>query len=117
VRIYARRYFGLLRTGQGAALGAGFGAVAFVLGTLPAIIYYSGHTGEYRAMLSKGMQDALARNPDPQVQKTLQAMLSSNESVLALTILVLLFMLVIWIIVGSVAGASTVALSKQKPRL
>jgi hypothetical protein len=117
LRIYSRRHFAALRPGQGAALGAGFACSAFLLGMLPHILYFSSRPGEFRDLLTKGMHDALARTPDPQAQKALQNILSSNESILALTILVLLFVLLIYVVVGSVAGASAVALSRPKPRL
>ncbi|HEX2329398.1 MAG TPA: zinc ribbon domain-containing protein [Candidatus Angelobacter sp.] len=117
LRIYSRRHLAALRPGQGATMGAGFGGTSFLIGILPHILYFSTHTAEFRDLLSKGMHDALARTPDPQAQKALESILSSNQSILALTIMVLIFMLLIYVVVGSVAGATTIAVSRQKPRL
>ena len=117
VRIYSRRHAGFLRAGQGATLGAAFGFLAFLLATIPPTFYFSAHPVEFRTMLTQQMHEALARRPDPQVQKTLEGIMSSNESLIAFSVLVVLFAMVIFLIVGSIAGASTVALSREKPRL
>ncbi len=117
IRIYSRRHPAWLRAGQGATLGAAFGFFAFLVATIPPTVYFSAHPGEFHTMLTQQMHEALARTPDPQAQKTLEGILSNNDSLLAFSILVVLFAMVIFLIVGSVAGASTVALSKQKPHL
>lgn len=116
LRTYGRQQYLPLRAGQGAALGAGFGLASFLLGIVPHVLYFSTHPGAFQEMMNKAMHDAILRAPDPQTQKTLTSILSSHEATLAVALLGLLITLLIYTIVGSVAGASTVALTRDKSR-
>ena len=106
-----------LRAGMGAKLGAVSGAIGFALfGILTAIetaVLHNG--GELRAQMLKAIEQAAARNSEPQAQQMLQYM-KSPEGLALMMVLGLAFMFVIFLIFSSLGGAVGAAILHRKDR-
>jgi hypothetical protein len=118
VLLYRRRVPSAnLGAGMGAKLGAVSGAIGFALfGVLTAIetaVLHNG--GELRAQLLKAVEQAAARNPDPQAQQMLQY-IKSPEGLALMMVLALAVMFVIFLIFSSLGGAVGAAILHRKDR-
>jgi hypothetical protein len=118
VLLYRRRVpLANLRAGMGARLGAVSGAIGFgIFGILTAIetmVFHAG--GELRAELLKAVEQAAARNSDPQAQQVLQYM-KSPEGLAAVMVMGLVAMFFIFVIFSSLGGAVGAAMLHRKDR-
>jgi hypothetical protein len=118
VLLYRRRVPSAnLGAGMGARLGAVSGAMGFgmfgILTAAKTAIFHSG--GELRAALLAAVEQAAARNPDPQAQQFLQYM-KSPEGLALVMVLGLAMVFVIFLIFASLGGAVGAAMLRRKDR-
>jgi hypothetical protein len=109
---YRRECAGHLSALQGAKLGAFNGFVSFVAAS---ILQAAFDHGEYRRLMTLELQRRFAGNPDPQVQQFAH-WAASDAGFLALMLFSLLFLLAIFLIVSSFAGALTATFSSNRQR-
>jgi hypothetical protein len=113
VNRYRRVHPGQLSPSQGARLGAFHGLISFAVATVIQISLLN--QGEFRRQMTLEVQRRFAGNPDPQVQQLVQ-WAETNQGFLVITALGMLFMLAVFLIVASLAGALTVTLWGRKDR-
>ncbi len=95
----------LVTAGMGARIGAVTGFFAFVFWLLFQVVVVSARgTGEFRRQLMQQMQEAAAKNPDPNAQRVMQQM-STPEGVAILVTAMVVVVLVAFIIFGVIGGA------------
>ena len=96
---------GTVTTGMGARLGAVTGMAAFVFWFLFQVVrqMITG-AGEFRRQLTQQMQEAAAKNPDPNAQRVMEQMSTPEGMAILLTVMVVVF-LVAFIIFGLIGGA------------
>ena len=117
LRLYRKHHPGQIRTGQGALLGAALSALSFVVVIAMFSIFYSTNGAELRDMLNKSMNDALARNPNPDAAQMMHSLLNSPEGMLALITVTLFILFCIDTIFASLAGALAANFGQDKPKL
>lgn len=110
VNRYCREHGGRLSPSHGARLGAFNGLITFL--TITVLVTVLSH-GEFRQQMVSAMQQKYAASPDPRVQQVLQWAATTHGFVIFMTFSVL-FLLVIFLVVSSFAGAITVTLSGNK---
>jgi hypothetical protein len=118
VLFYQRRVFNApLTSGLGARLGALSGMFGFgIFGVLTAIetlVFHSG--GELRQALIQAVEQAAARNSDPQAQQMLQY-LRSPQGLALVMIFGLLFMFLLFVVLSSLGGVLGSAMLRRKQR-
>jgi len=117
LRLYRKHHPGQIRTGQGALLGAALSVLSFVVVIALFAIFYSTNGAELRDMLNKSMNDALARNPNPDAAQMMHSLLNSREGMLALISVTLFVLLCINTVFASLAGALAANFGQDKPKL
>jgi len=115
IRRYRLRWPGELQRAQAAKLGALLGLLSFGFSTIFFGIGVGLDPAGYRQTMEKGLHDFLARSPNPDAQRAVQALLSVPNGLILLTIMALGFLLVIVLIIGATTGALSV--NRNKPRL
>jgi hypothetical protein len=116
VIFYRRRMPGSnLRPGKGAQLGAASGALGFVIyGIFTAVETMLRGTGnEVRKALVAAVEQAAARNPDPQAQQMMQY-LKTPAGLTLVMILGLMVMFCLFVVVSSLGGALGAAMLRRK---
>jgi hypothetical protein len=106
---------GRITAGHGARLGAVTGFFAFIVYGLIVTAEMSAKRGELLDMLRKTLQEAAARNPNPQAQEMVrQIMTPAGLGVLlAMTAVIFFFAFLILSSLGGSAGAAIVNSSRQ----
>jgi hypothetical protein len=97
---YLRVHPGLLRSGQGAGMGAFMALLSF----LAFLIFFLPTVSLNRDALLKPFRDQAARNPDPQTQQLL-SWATSAQGFPLVVIWVCIFILLLFIVVGLISGA------------
>jgi len=96
---------GIVTTGMGARIGAVTGFFAYVFWLLFQVVVQAARgTEEFRRQLMQQMQEAAAKNPDPNAQRMMQQ-LSTPEGVATLLTVMVVMMLVAFIVFGVIGGA------------
>jgi hypothetical protein len=116
VHLYQRRAPGPVTAGMGARLGALsglFGFVVYALGFTGQIFLF-GHGANIREQMVKALQDAAARNPDPNAQQVAQRM-ASPEGIAIIIVIGLLAFLVGFLLFSSIGGAIGAAIFGKRP--
>ena len=113
VNRYGRVHPGILRAGQGARLGTFSGLISYVVAVILRLAAFS--HGEYRQQMMADLQRRLAANHDPRVQQFLQ-WASTDHGFTVLLIWTMFFLLVIFLVLSSFAGAMTITLLRRERR-
>jgi hypothetical protein len=100
--------------GIGARLGAVSGALGFVFFGLLTALFRAG--GEFRSALGQAVEQAAARNSDPQAQQVFQY-LKTPQGLDLVLIMGLIMMLIVFLMVSSLGGAIGAAMLRRKDRL
>jgi hypothetical protein len=100
--------------GMGARLGAISGALGFVFFGLLTALFRAG--GEFRSALGQAVEQAAARNPDPQAQQVFQY-LKTPQGLDLVLIMGLIMILIVFLMVSSLGGAIGAAMLRRKDRL
>jgi hypothetical protein len=117
LRFYRKYHSGQIRTGQGALLGAAFSTLSFIVVIIMFVVFYTSNGGELRDMLSKSMNEALARNPNPDAAQMMHSLLNSREGMLALISFMMFIFYCINTVFASLAGALAANFGQDKPKL
>jgi len=118
IHLYRRRQqLGPIRASLGARLGAFTGLLSFGFFLIVFAVAATSHQAEYREIIAKALQDATASNPDPQIQQMMHFLFSGTAGMLFLTVVVLGFMMIFFLIISSVTGALAATVSGDKKTL
>lgn len=117
LRLYRKHHFGPIRTGQGALLGAAMSLLSFVAVAVIFSLYFSSNHEQLRDMLTKSLNDALARNPNPAAEQTMHSLLDSPEGLLAFFSIMTFILFCINTVFACLAGALAASVGQDKPRL
>jgi hypothetical protein len=99
--------------GTGARLGAASGALGFVFFGLLTALFRAG--SEFRSALGQAVEQAAARNPDPQAQQVFQY-LKTPQGLDLVLIMGLIMMLIVFLVISSLGGAIGAAMLRRKDR-
>jgi len=118
VLFYRRRLFGAhLSTGLGARLGALSGMIGFgifaLFTALETVIFHAG--GELRTALMQAIDQAAAKNTEPQAQQMLHY-LKSPQGLALVMIMGLMMMFVLFLVLSTLGGVVGSALLRHKQR-
>ena len=100
---------GLVTSGMGARIGAVTGFFAFVFWLLFQVVVVTARgTDEFRRQLMQQMQEAAAKNPDPNAQRVIQQMSTPEGVAIVITIMVVVVLaaFIVFGVVGGTVGAS-----------
>ena len=100
--------------GMGARLGAVSGALAFVFFGLLTALFRAG--SEFRSALGQAVEQAAARNSDPQAQQLFEY-LKTPQGLDLVLIMGVIMMLIVFLMVSSLGGAIGAAMLHRKDRL
>jgi len=100
--------------GTGARLGAVSGALAFVFFGLLTALFRAG--SEFRSALGQAVEQAAARNSDPQAQQLFEY-LKTPQGLDLVLIMGVIMMLIVFLMVSSLGGAIGAAMLHRKDRL
>jgi hypothetical protein len=100
--------------GTGARLGAVSGALAFVFFGLLTALFRAG--SEFRSALGQAVEQAAARNSDPQAQQLFEY-LKTPQGLDLVLIMGVIMMLIVFLMVSSLGGAIGAAMLHRKERL
>lgn len=101
-------------TGTGVKIGALAGLFSFVgFATLMSLELFAGGTGKFRQVIDQALQQAAARNPDPQTQQMMQNM-ATPAGVTVMLIIVFMVLLVMFVTLSCLGGVLGVKLLKKK---
>jgi hypothetical protein len=117
VSFYRRRNpSAVLTAGMGAKLGATSGAIGFgFIAALAGISVAFFHGGpEIHQVITKAMNQAVARSSDPQAAKQMMDSLQTPQGFIVIVTLGLIFTLVFFVAIASVGGALTAFLFRGK---
>jgi len=115
IHLYRRRQqLGQIKASLGARLGVFTGLLGFAVFLIVFVLAVTSHKTEYRAVIIKGLKDAAASNPDPQIQQMQQAFFSGTAGILVLTVILLGVALMLFLIISSITGALAAATSRDK---
>jgi hypothetical protein len=118
IHLYRRRQQpGPIKAFLGAQLGAFTGLLGFAVYLIVFVLAVTSHIAEYREVMTKGLKDAAAANPDPRIQQMLQGFFSGTAGILVLTATLLGIALMFFLIISSLTGALTATVSKDKKTL
>lgn len=114
LRLYRKRHFGQIRTGQGALLGAYLAFLSFLVFLVMFGAFYAIDGSQFREALVHGANEAAARNPDPHVQELMHSLVSSDQGIMVLVAVSLMLLLIALMIFASLAGALATSFSGNK---
>ncbi len=110
---YGRQEKTELTAGMGARLGAVTGFFGFLFQSLMFGAIFLSKPGEIKASFHKQIEEAIARNPNPQAQAMAQN-LFTPQGILAAVLLGLAMVFVFYLILGSVGGAIGSSFTRRK---
>ncbi len=116
IAIYRRRVPGPLSTGRGAKLGSVLGLLSFAPFAVFFSLWISHNRSQVHEAMVRAFQDAAAKNPDPGIQPMVQFFTGTTAGMVVITLLVLAFVLVLFLLFAAAAGALIVAFSRGKLR-
>ena len=107
---------GRITAGHGARLGAVTGLFAFIVYGVIVTAEMSAKRGELLDMLRKTLQEAAARNPNPQAQEMVQQIMTPAglATLMALTAVIFLFTFLVLSSLGGSVGAAIVNSTRQE---
>jgi len=118
IHLYRRRQqLGPIRASLGARLGAFTGLLSFAFFLIVSAVAVARNRTAYSETMTKALQDAVARNPDPQVQQMMQSLFSGTSGMVLLTVLAIGFVMIFFLIIASLAGALAANVSGDKKTL
>lgn len=113
IHFYRRRRPGLLKTAQGAKLGALIALLTFAVLAVLLAILIAHDPAAYRRDAENAVRDALARNPSPQAE-VVRALFAGPRGVAVLTAMGMAILLAFLLAIGSIAGALAASLGRNK---
>jgi hypothetical protein len=114
VWLYRRRSFLPVRASQGAQMGAVLGLISFLVPVIPSTLFCVLDRNECHQALTKALNDAALKNPDPQAQEFLHSLAKSDQGLFGFLALAMVMVLVIMIALGAASGAAAAALGSDK---
>jgi len=117
IRLYRKHHFGPIRTGQGALLGAALSVLSFVVVVAIFAVYYSSNNAQLKDALNKAVNDAVARNPNPEAAQTMHSLLDSPGGMLALFSFMTFILFCINTVFACLAGALAASFGQDKHKL
>ena len=118
IHLYRRRQqLGAINPSLGARLGVFTGLLGFAVFLIVFVLAVTSHKTEYHELILKGLKDAAASNPDPQIQQRLQDFFSGTTGMLVFTAIYLGVALILFLIISSLTGALATAISRDKKTL
>jgi hypothetical protein len=109
VLLYQRRVPGAVVTpGMGMRIGAGSGAIGYIVTTVWMVFRFAKNSQEVRAALAEQMDKSIAANPDPRAQEMMRQFmnnLNTPQGLATFFVLVLLIMAVVFVIFSAAGGA------------
>lgn len=115
IRTYGRRRPIPVQGSQGARMGALMGFLSFIFFSVFFLLFVLSNLTTYREFIVSKVQEAAARNPDPQAQQIVQ-WLTTTDGVVAMTIMFLVMALILFLVIGTGSGALAVTMGKPKNR-
>lgn len=106
----------VIRSGQGARMGALMGLLSFVFFAAFFLVSISLQRTQYHDLMLSQIQQISAQNPDPQAQQILQ-WFTTPDGLIAFTAFALVTLLLLCLALGSGSGALVGALRKEKSPL
>jgi hypothetical protein len=116
LRLYRKHHFGQIRAGQGALLGAALSLLSFVVIAGIFAFYYSHNNAQIKDSLTRAVNDAVARNPNPDAAQALHSLADSPEGMLALFSFIAFILFCINTVFACLAGALAANFGQDKPR-
>jgi len=113
VAIYARRTHHGLTTGMGARLGAATGVAGFIPFALIFVGKLAFKGKELREAMRKGMEQAVANNPDPNAGRVAEWFATPGGTATLITLMMVMFLFV-FLIFSTAGGAIGAALFGHK---
>ncbi len=120
VRLYLRRSFaGAISYSDGAKLGAvtgllGFAFFSVIVSALIAFETFVLHKGaQFRELMRSTVEQAAARNPDPNVERMMQ-WLQTPQGLALLVIFTMLVFLVAYLLLSTLGGVMGASLSRKR---
>jgi hypothetical protein len=110
---YARSEKTQVTAGMGARIGAITGFFGFLFQALIFGAIFLAKPSEMKAIFHKQLQEAIARNPNPQAQAMAEKLLTP-EGILAVALLGLAMFFVFYLILGSLGGAIGSSFTRKK---
>ncbi len=118
IHLYRRRQqLGPIKASLGARLGAFTGLLSFAFFLVDSAVAVARNQAEYHEAIAKAVRDAAARNPDPQIQQTVQSLFNGTGGMLFFALLAAGFALVFFLIIASLTGALAATISGGKKTL
>jgi hypothetical protein len=115
IHLYRRRQqLGPITPSLGARLGIFTGLLGFAVFLIVFVLAVTSHKAEYREVIIKGLNDAAASYPAPEIQQKMQAFFSRTAGILVFTALFLGVTLILFLIISSLTGALAAAASRKK---
>jgi hypothetical protein len=116
IHIYRRRVPGPLSTGRGAKLGSVLGLLSFAPFSVFFFLWISRNRNEVHEAMVRAFQEAAAKNPDPALQPMARFFTDTTAGMVVITLLVLAFVLVLFLLFAAAAGALSAGFSRDKLR-
>lgn len=113
---YRRHRPVVIRSGQGARMGAIMGLLSFAFFAAFFLVSISLQRTQYHDLMVSQLHQISAQNPDPQAQQVLQ-WFTTPEGLIAVTAFALISLLLLCLALGSGSGALLGALRKEKRHL
>jgi hypothetical protein len=113
---YTRQRPIVIRSGQGARMGALMGLLSFVFFAAFFLVSISFQRTQYHDLMVSQIHQISAQNPDPQAQQVLQ-WFTTPDGLIAFTAFALITLLLLCLALGSGSGALVGALRKEKRHL
>jgi hypothetical protein len=113
---YTRQRPIVIRSGQGARMGALMGLLSFVFFAAFFLVSISLQRTQYHDLMVSQIQQISAQNPDPQAQQVLQ-WFTTPDGLIAFTAFALITLLLLCLALGSGSGALVGALRKENRHL
>lgn len=110
---YTRQRPIVIRSGQGARMGALMGLLSFAFFAAFFLVSISLQRTQYHDLMVSQIQQISAQNPDPQAQQLLQ-WFTTPDGLIAFTAFALITLLLLCLALGSGSGALVGALRKEK---
>jgi hypothetical protein len=114
IHYYRRRQPFFLSSWTGAKLGMFIGFVSFVFFGLFFAVESAANLPEYRQVMTKLAEEALARQPTPEAQQLAQTWLRGSHGVAVMTVFFLMSTLFFLLVISGITGALVGAFSRDR---
>lgn len=115
IMTYRRRFAGPISAGRGARMGCALGFISFTTFAIVFVCVYC-FTDEIRPIIVQTLQQAAARNSDPNYQRLVHFFGQDPFGMAVFVAISLVFILFLFLSFGSAAGALTAAFSGGKSK-